>query len=751
MSCFSRLPIFVSFLVTGCAYSYGTPAPVPVVLAGPAPAHPVERCEPTPEPIVPSGQTPLPTAEGELSFLDWRGDDRLTVNGYVSFTWSNDGETLISGSNDGVMFWNASTGGLERRIRLPSRIESPLRLSVSPDGKWVAFVAYMLREDQTRIEAPGFFLMRTDGQGEVRRFDKTGDQVSFTADGKRLANHAHVWDLEKGTETEVKPFPFKHETKYLPGYERALVFEPNDKVPKEAVFPELRETISGKVLHRFPLLETSIGAALSGDGKRIALLQKGVLSVYSTETFELLLTISNVGKAQMVHLSEDGHRAVTETLMCAVALSSDAQDMSWCPSPELTLWDLDKKEILIRTPRGSGDGWVFSPDGEYLTGPDTRLVDYIVHIRDGKELRFGTRIRTISPGSRRVLYDGKLGFELAALDGKSPVPVIQRGVRTHARSADGHWKVVQANDGRIRLESTTSCWKLPYVVPSYGDPRTPFDYWGDDTQVAFSPDASSLFVVTTSYQARFRAFDTQTGQLRWGIQADVHSPAVAQILPLSNQVLFQGSEHPDVRRFQATTGLELPKGGAPRLIYYTPPTGGGYTYDVRGHNGIRAANLWGIVGGKDGIRVAMSGILDNKCALSIWDLRNPRNVDDRFVGCLSAAKALSPDEKWLAAGAEHNQAAVIALDHDEIRRIDKMHEGKTTAIVFTPAGDRLVHADDLGNIVVADPWEGRIKGKATLPLDHAKRLWVSADGGTLVVDTVRGLQVRFRMPTHSLH
>jgi hypothetical protein len=137
--------------------------------------------------------------------------------------------------------------------------------------------------------------------------------------------------------------------------------------------------------------------------------------------------------------------------------------------------------------------------------------------------------------------------------------------------------------------------------------------------------------------------------------------------------------------------------------------------------------------------------MDDKCAFSVWDLRNPRVVDDRFPGCLSAAKALSPDEKWVAAGAEHHRAILLAMDHDETRTIEGMHEGKTTAIAFTPSGDRLIHADDMGNIVIADPWQSKIKGRARLLLDHALRLWVSPDGQTLVVDTSRGMRVRFRI------
>lgn len=719
---------------------------MPVELIHPPPAGASERCDPSARAIVPPGNTPQPTTEGELDLVDVRGDDRLAINGYVVFTWSNDGEKLVSASNDGVVFWNAATGVLERRIELPTRFETPVRVVMSPDDQWIAFVAYMIREDQGRIEAPGLFLMRADGQGGVQRFERTGDMASFRADSRRLAAYTHVWDLVAGTHSTVTPPKFDYETVFLPGRERAIVFVRNGKPPRESVMPELRDVATGKVLHRYPPLDSSTGASLSGDGKRLALLYQGKLSVYSTETFDRVAFIPDVGKAQMVHLSHNGRRAVTEVLTCAVLFSSDANDMSWCPSPELTLWDLDKNEKFIQTPRGSGDAWIFTPDGEYLTGPETRLVDYIVRIRDGKELRFGSRIRTISPGSRRVLYESKLGFELAALDGQSLIPVIERAPKILARSADGQWHVSAGSDGRLRLESASSCVKLPMVVPTFGEPRSQFDYFSaNEDKLAFSSDGLSLYTITaaTSMHARFRAFDTQSGTERWSIQADGRNPGRAELLPLSNQVIFQGYNHPDLRRFHAVTGKELSKGAMPRLGYVVSPRG--EAHDVRSHGGDRAGYFYSPISDRNGTRVAVSSVLEGKCVFSIWDMRNPRGVDDRYPGCLSGFKALSPDEKWIAAGAENGRVLLLGWVKNETRQIEAMHEGKTTAILFTPSGNRLAVADDHGNIVLADPVERKITGRARLPFDSAKYLWISPDGQNLVADTARGMRVRLRI------
>jgi len=744
----SRLALFASLTVTGCRYMLGEPAPVPVELVSTPRAAPVEACEPEAPLPVPMGQTPLPTAEGELSLVDVRGDDRLAIDGGVVFSWTNDGEKIISGSNDGLRIWNASTGVMERHIAIPvGVIENPWRVILSPDEQRVAFMVYLRDSDPSKPSFPGFFLIRTDGQGPVHKIERAGGELSFSADSKRIVAFDREWDVETATVTPIKRPKFDHETRFLPGLDKALVFVSNDKPGKQSTIPELRDGVTGSVIHRFPEIQTSISSAISGDGKRIAFVHDGQLSVYSSETLQRVAFVPDIGKAQMVHLSLDGKRAVTEVLMCVVLLSSGEKSEYQCPKPEMTLWNLETAAPIWKTPNGSGDAWIFSPDGEYLTGPETRLVDYIIRLRDGKELKFGSRIRSISPGGKRIIYDDRVGFSVAALDGKSPVPSIDRSGRILARSADGRLILKVGKDNRVRLESDSSCLKLPIAVPVDYQRQAGLDYLHPEDNFVFSPDGSSLFMTisATSMGARYRALDTKTGAERWSIQVAPRSTGGIQILPLSNQVLFQGSQHPDLQRFNATTGERLPKGGMPRLIYYTPPDLGGLTYEVRGHEGIRAAQIYGVLAGKNGTRMAMSTILGQECAFTVWDVRNPRNVDDRFPGCMSMAKALSPDEKWVFAGTTEKRAMLIAMDHDETRFIPGMHEGKTIAVAYSPSGHRVILADDLGNITMADPQTLKVTGRARLNGDKAKSLWISPDSQTIVVDTNRDMIVRLRI------
>lgn len=731
----------------------GEPAPVPVELTRADKAAPPEACDVEQPPMVPPGQTPLPTAEGELSVEEVRGDDRFSFESGAVFTWSRDGEKIISGARDGVAIWNASTGVMERHIAVPKeKIENPLRVLLSPDEQWIAFMVYLRDSDPSKSSFPGFFLMRADGRGELRKFERVGDKLAFDSDSKKLVSWVREWDLGTGAEVQIKRPKFEYEAHFLAGQDRALVFISNDKPGKQSTIPELRDSVSGAVLHRFPEIQTSIGSAISGDGKRIAFIRNGEMSVHSSATYERVAFVPDIGKAHMVHLSHDGKRAVTEVLMCAIPASTGATYQYKCPEPELTLWDLETGKPTWRTKNGSGDGWIFSADGEYLTGPETRIVDHLIRLRDGKELTFGSWIRSIAPNGKRLIYTDKMGFAVAALDGTSPVPTFQRSYDVRARSADGRMMLKIGPDQRLRLETESTCLRLPMAVPVDYKRQIGLDYVSDEDRFYFSPDGSSLFLTNsaTSMHKRYRALDTKTGLERWSIQVAGTSAGAIQILPLANQVLFQGSGHPDLQRFNATTGDPLPKGGMPRTIYYTPPDRSGLTYEVRGHEGIRAAHMYGVIGGRDGKRIAMSTILDEKCVFSIWDMRNPRNVDDRFPGCMSEAKALSLDEKWVFAGTTEKRGMLISLDHDETRFIPGMHEGKTIAVAYAPSGNRVVLADDFGNVFLGDTQTLKVTGRARLHVDKAKRLWISPDGQTIVVYTSRGMMVRLRIGAKSM-
>jgi WD40 repeat protein len=744
---FRRCPSLAALLAAtlalgGCGPRYTFPSAPPLVLERPAPPIPIEACAPSAEPIAPSGRTPLPVAEGELALLDVRGDDRLAFAGAFVATWSGDGERLVTAIEDSVLIWSVHTGELERRLDLGSPLRQLSHVVVSPDGAWIAVSG----DASLRVERPeaSTWLLRANGAAPARRFAGSGGDLRFTPDSRRLVGNGHAWDVETGAYAAAPRVT--GEALFLPDGRRVLVFVESAPSPRRRLVPELRELATGATIHRFPAVESSIHAALSGDGRSLAILD-GALSVYSTDTFERVALVRDVERAGMVHLSQDGRRAVLETLRCAVPLSSSPRrGEDWCAPPALAVWDLDRTERLLHTAHEAGSGWVFSRDGAYLTGTDTRLVEEILRVKDGASLRFGARIRSISPDSRWVLFDGKQGHEIASLDGSGAPPAFSRAPRVLARSADGRFVADVDGEGRLRLEGPGSCARLGVIAGPWIE-RSPYDHLDEkDEQVAFSPDAASLFTVTGSSSGRvaFRAFRTSDGAERWSIRSTGSHGAGAYVLPSAGQVLFQGEGRFEVRRFDATTGAELEAGRAPGVSYERVPFSA-EVVDVRDPDGERPSALVSPAATRDGRTLATFADLRRAPHLSLWDLLAPRGVVDVVAGGWPTRLSLSPDERLWAAGLRDGTIRLFARDGSRSIAAASGHAAPITAMVFTRSGDRLATAAEDGAVLLVDTSSGAVVGRARLPLDHATHLWISPDGRELWADTERALRVRFRI------
>jgi len=735
---------FAMVLGVGCGPRYEGPVPGPLRLEQPARALPVEPCEVAGEPGVPSGRTPAPVAEGELALIDVRGEDRLGVVGHFMSAWSSDGERLITATEEGVLIWKAGTRELERHIELGVRLSRVNSVVVSPDNQWIG-VSGALPAQRSGEGTPAVWLVRASGSTPVQRFEGVGGELRISPDGTRMFTGGHSWDLVTGTHA-VTP-RVDHERMLLPDGLRAVVFVRQTPSPRESYVPELRELATGRVLHRFSAVDSSIRASLSGDGKRIALLN-GSLSVFSTESFERVAFVADIEGAGMGQLSHDGRLAVVETISCGVLLASGGTGAGpACPPPVLAVWDLDRNERTSLDAREAGSRWEFTRDGRFLTGPPTRLVDAIIRLKDGAVLRYGTRIRNISPDSRWVLFDAPLGLEIAALDGSGQAPSLSRGPRVLARSADGRVTAGVEADGRLRVEGPQSCVRLGLRTGVPYDPKSPLDtFTPRDDQIELSPDGASLFTVTraTSMHSRVRAFRTSDGTERWSAQAVGPDGAAAHVLANAGQVLFQGYGRPEVRRFDATTGAELPMGHAPRMGYETP-TLGGATYDVRDHEGPRVSNLAMAVATRDGRTVATVAFLNNGSQVSIWDLQNPRGVLDLPAGGWPIQLALSPDERRWAAGYMDGRVRLFPRDGGPRVEVPASQKGRILAMAFTRAGDRLASAAEDGTVFLIDTMSGAVVGRARLPLDRAEYLWVSPDGRELWAETARAMRVRFRL------
>ena len=99
-------------------------------LSGSSPNNPKVATSPTPTKPVPS---PTPKATGNNT-VTIPGDQM----GFQNISWSNDGERLVSTTDNGIRIWDATTGKVTLAVKLPGVNEWGEGLSWSPDNKLIA-------------------------------------------------------------------------------------------------------------------------------------------------------------------------------------------------------------------------------------------------------------------------------------------------------------------------------------------------------------------------------------------------------------------------------------------------------------------------------------------------------------------------------------------------------------------------------------------------------------------------------------
>jgi len=679
-------------------------------------------------------------AEGALSLTDLRGDDRLSVIDPFVSAWSPDGEHLYLATRAAVSVWGSRSGALEATWALDAALVSVQALEVSPDGSRVAVVG-TTRPPGASSDLPGVWLLRTGEHPQTTAFPGIGGPFHRSADGQRLYTDGHTWDLPTGAHRTTPRPPGI--TRWLPDGLRAVVLVPVPQTTPTGgrYTPVLWDAVTGRELHRFPAVaQLAEAVALSGDGTRVAVLGAG-LEVFSTETFARVAHITDVPTMGLVNLSDDGRRAVVESLVCVHLLSTATRE-SHCPPPSLSLWDLDRAERLAHTASGAGQGWRFAPGGRYLTGPPTRLVDALLRVDDLTPVVFGNRVRSISPDGRLVLYERSLSLAVGSLDG-SPQPDFARPPRVIARSPDGTLAATLDDAGALRIEGSDACVRLAMASGRYG--RLPAGMEAFDTtrdQMVFSDDGQSLFVLSyvDSGRPRFRALDARSGHTRWSMQ--VSSGSTAAVSLSVGSLFVQGHGRPEVLRFDPTTGTSLPPGRAPRLSYTTAASGG-ETYEVRDRDGDRVSTLTLAAATRGGDVLATMGWFDHAMWFSRWDLQDPRRVVDVRVPQRIDRIALGPTERWWAVGLHDGRVHVYAAAVDRGFAMEAGHHGPITALAFTPTGHRLVTASEDGTLSLSDLSTGRALGRARFPSDRVTSVWVSPAGDVLRVETARGMRARF--------
>lgn len=731
----SRCVVVALVTTTACAHQYSEPPPAPLAFLRPAPAVPVERCEPEPALPTPEGETPAPVAEGALSVVEVRGDDRLALVGRFATAWSPDGASLYTATGDGVVEWRTADAHFVRTISLGEPVESIDDVAASPDGAWLAARGRRPRENTLTL-----WLIRVGASPAVRAYPGAAGALRFTDDHATLLADGARWNLRTGARTATTPRGPR--TRWSPDGARALVFVTDHARTDGVTTPTLWDARADRAVHTFASVVTEHGAAMSADGRRVAVLHDG-LDVFDTTTLARVAHLTDVPATGLVTLSHDGRRVVVSTFLCVVPASFGVtrDDTSHCPPRSMTLWDVDRGTRIAQSDHDVGSEWLYTDDGGFLTGPSTRLVDALLRADDLTTVTFGQRVHGVSPDGRLVLYVDHDRLMLGATrDAREPT--LFRAPTVLARSRDGASVATLDRDRRLRVEGPGGC--LRFALGGYGfrEPTEAIERFSPDTaSVRFSRDGATLLVSTRdSGPMRFRAFDARTGAARWSMRTNHDSQTLAAFD--EDRLFVQGTGRPEVHRFDATTGVASPPGRAPRLSY-TTPTFGGATYEERDRGGDRVSPMNFGVPRRDGDSLGVIGYFDHDAWLSLWDLSHPERVVDVHAGGTPVRLALSPDEAHWAIGHLEGTVRLVSRDGDASVRVEAGHRGRVEALAFSRDSAFLWSAGEEGTVVLSDARTGTVRGRVRLPLDRARTLWVDPDGDA-VVDTERGMRVRIR-------
>lgn len=122
----------------------------------------------------------------------------------------------------------------------------------------------------------------------------------------------------------------------------------------DGLVASLTDARTGAVLHRFAPVQTAEQIAVSGNGQRIAVLDRDALTVYDAATLAVVSTIENSARWLFVALSPDGAKALLETVVCSAATASSSAAAA-CPTPDLSLWSVDDRRRLWSQREGAGE------------------------------------------------------------------------------------------------------------------------------------------------------------------------------------------------------------------------------------------------------------------------------------------------------------------------------------------------------------------------------------------------------------
>ena len=391
----------------------------------------------------------------------------------------------------------------------------------------------------------------------------------------------------------------------------------------------------------------------------------------------------------------------------------------------LEMSDRATGRTLWRTANGGCRGWRFSPDDRYLEKASNSAGDEVVDVLTGERLQFPGGLLEIAPQGRRVVVLTPTGPQLWSVGPAAPLVGGKRNRTVVARSRDGMAAAALDVDGRLVIERGGNCFPLS----ASGIFRS---------VVAFSPDGSELYAGLDG--GNLKVWRSDAGNLRSAF--DVAGRVSAYPMPATGRVGF--GVPGGVRLYDAHTHASLAAARAPRTRY-TRFNAQGRSWPVRDPDGDRPDSLSSFVTATaDGRYIVGTTGLQHP-TVTIWDLQDPRAVVDLPVADRIEVVAMSPDERFVAAGDGKGTLSLWDRAGRAIR-VDAHHATRPLKLEFSPRGDRLAAAFDDGIVDVIDTTTGRTTGTVTLPWQRATYLWWSPNNARLVIDSTRHLRFEVARP-----